>query len=458
MPLTNLTPRASFGATAALAALAACTTPAPRHPGEELAPISRSGLTYYARAKAAWADMHARPLTVVQADARRRVVVELLEDAVATDERWPLAHSMLGQIALDQGDAAALRRARTHFERAYELCIAWTPAWLGLARLSLLDGRVAEARQFLEGATWSLESLPGWGAPPPPGFVEFLVDVIGLPRPRVLARGALDPALPADRARDLLRAWLDESLSWDLRNAALLDPSAASGANAPSEDRLKARIVLLQAGADLLERVQAGGPVDAADYERGCRAALRFDPDFLEARLKLSRALAARGDLGPARANFEQVLLSRNPMLAHFDDLNRLALEVYAGTWAEHRRPEDLGRAIGYLQWLVDEQGGFREEPWRHVQSLFLALDTGDQGAVRAALGAMVAWSDGAGPDPRGPLVRRLLEAGRAELRALGGPDLAGAPVAGFRNAIRNEAPRGPLTGTTTETHRSTAR
>ena len=76
-----------------------------------------------------------------------------------------------------------------------------------------------------------------------------------------------------------------------------------------------------------LPRVLGG---DAAEGERLLRAALRVDPGFIEARLGLVRALAARGERDEARAEARRALAEaeRAPDPARATEARRLLAQL----------------------------------------------------------------------------------------------------------------------------------
>jgi Tfp pilus assembly protein PilF len=186
----------------------------------------------------------------------------LFEHALALDDRNYLAHTKLGELALDGGDEP---RARAAFERALAIHARDAHALGKLALCDLARGELEAARERLLRAR-ALE-------PDDPELLSNLGTV-------ELERGEIEAA----------RGWFEACL-----------------ARTPEDPDALFNLGVLE---------QRAGRLDEA--ERRFEAALAHDPEHAEAWSNLGQARLARGELPGALAAFERVVaLAPDDPLAH---------------------------------------------------------------------------------------------------------------------------------------------
>ncbi|MCA9319278.1 MAG: hypothetical protein KDB53_01020 [Planctomycetes bacterium] len=332
-----------------------------------------------------------------------------LRDAALIEPKNPLIHSKIGDIQHSLGDVEGAMQSYT---RACELVPDWSPAWLGFARCAIDLNRFDDARMALEVVKWSFESIAAWGAPEPPSFFDAFFSAFGISFPKTPPKRAIDDlSIEPQEAKQLVYAWMKESLDWSPDNAALLGGSAAL-ARGELRRRLMARAELIQAQLIQAEGiVPKGSTVDAAVLATLDRS-LDFDGDYFDARLLKAQFYLSAGNHDAARALIEPYFNEKNPMLAAHEELLMTSCHALTGVYLMKPSAESLARVQNFYGFLEKMHGPLQSASfWGLAQVWFQARREFDLERLEAVHRV---YADMQGLDPE---ASRLVKAFGADLQ-----------------------------------------
>lgn len=361
-------------------------------PPADVTPVSQSGNAYYSNAKSAWPEVYGAPRTRREMEIAIDEIVVQLQRALDNDPRCLLFMTKIADLHLDKGD---LGPAEGYYRQAYRLSADWTPAWIGLARIALMQGDHQQALMLLDGAKLSMESQERWGQQPARPFLSFVTGILGIDLlPPSLARDLGDPTLSAEDARSLVQGWLEEHLSWrvDARGLEGRDEGVSPGGGIFR--RLMARIVFYRGQAELL----SSGNTTTGGLIAICDEALRFDPDLLMARLMQAEAhfsQAIRGNrdaLRRAHSLLEPYVATQDPMLVHHDLISGTLGKVFVLAYLEQPGARQRNNASQYLAYLRRVQGGYPDGTIWRIAASYLLIEKADRATLEDALREALRW------------------------------------------------------------------
>jgi tetratricopeptide (TPR) repeat protein len=274
--------------------------------------VSQNGANFYFQGKAQYATVRAQDLTGEPLKTEMDKVVTDLDAAIVNDPKCPLFYGKRGETFIELGKDG-YPRAELDLNQAMKLSEDWVPSWIGLADLEARRGQASRARQYLDGASKSIESLQKKvdTKPPPP----FRIMGLSIAPDAPPERKPDDPSLEESERRQLLLTWLQESEQWTIDSPALLYPAhSGTGFTVNNKNlfrRLRARIEYEKIVIRLREGAKPAEVLPMFDK------VFDWDPDYFPARIEKAAQFRYAGEPREAERMLRPYVDSKDPKLAN---------------------------------------------------------------------------------------------------------------------------------------------
>ena len=331
----------------ALAPLTGCnTSPAPARVCEGVRLVSVNGATLYSQARTYYTGIRILDLQGKPLEQEMNNVMRLLDGAITNDPKCALFQTKMADMQMEAGQVQA---AGSAYEQTRQLCEDWVPAWIGMAHVSTRKGDLDSARNYLRGATASLNQIQGAAKPleDVPDFWSALG--LNIPRQKQPDKSPNDPSLSDDESLQLLVNHLQESEAWTIENPGLLI-QGQGGVSQVQPGKLFRRVHARIEYHYALIELQAGTGPDAvlAKLDRS----LEWDPDFFPAKIEKAAQFRLSGKLQEAERLLRPYLDSADPKLSNNGRLLYEMAGIYTDWYVKEKDTQLADRADAYFSKL----------------------------------------------------------------------------------------------------------